>query len=734
MKFTINWLKEYLNTSLNLEEIVAALDKAGLPCEKVIEPYAAWTEVEIVKIIKKNKHPNADRLNVYKIEKKDGAQLEVVCGDGSLEVGFFAPYAAPGITVPENGIKIKLAKIRGIESPGMLCAANELMLPIQETGVMRCFADDFGKNIKDAYESQGIIELEITPNKGEALSIKGIARLLSFVGAGELIEHLIQKNNAKEENLFEIKSSDCQAIFCTTFSYTPKSTPCEIAKRLKLVGIGFTNIDLVDTANYISHELGHPMHVFDADKINGKLIVQNLEEKTLFTTLANKEIELEKGTLTICDEQNNILSWPGIIGGNNSKTSMDSKKFIIEAGVFKLDSIQRRKHKITTDSAKRFEYGIDPDMPEEILNTFLEKLNITAKTQQHKKFEQEKTIKFDINYIKKFLGISATQQDLEEKLIPRGYKFKNDLITIPSYKYFDINTQNCIVEEFALGELENIKSINLPPAEKKLLKSNITSIDEIAINNGFFEIYTFSTTKKEHEAFKINDQNRKITNALNNNYAFLRGTLIPHLLKTTQWHINNNQHYRKFFEHGLVYGEYSNKQKTIFTAIAPTHKELLEIFYDYLEKNNLKMPKTSTSLKPWMHEGIIFDGIAACGKIKSEILKEFDLKEYYAIEIECLESLPKNKNIKQAEFPVYKDISFELAQNTSCASLLELLEENKYNFEVFDIYPSQKIDKPRNISIRFKFNEEKTLNKQELSIKIEKIKKLVNKNLNIASS
>ncbi len=758
MKLTLKWLKEHLETNANVQEIVSTLAKIGLECDNVTFAQDAWHTVEIVKIIEKEKHPNADKLNLYTIELKNSETKKIVCGDGSLIPGNYVPYAAPGTIIPNGNFTIKISKIRGIESPGMLCAAQELLLPIEKSGVLQCFECDFGKTIAQAYEDTAILQIELTPNRGDAFAVRSVARALSFQGLGtlkplKLAQHKAENKDNQTGKLFEIKSKNCLGLSAALLEYEVKSTAPEITKRLQLTGHTGTGIDVVDITNYVAHEIGQPMHAFDFSKImGGKIILKNLEQESEFAPLIGESFILNKGTLVISDNEK-IISWPGVMGAKNSKSELGSNKILIETGIFEIDSIQRRKHKIHTNAAKRFEYGVDLKNLAIAINRFCFLLDVSPVIFEIEECNLEKKIQFDLAYFKTILGKDYTIEQLRERLEPRGFHIADDLmITVPSYKYFDMHTPNCVVEEFIVGYLDQIESKNLPLKEiRNTSRSLELQIIEIAIQNGFYETCNFSITHKEHKDFNISEESnniRSIKNASNSNYSILRATLIPQLLKIAQWHIANHDLNRNFFELSLIYGNFENTstslntQQKIFTAISHDHKKLLAMLYNIFDTLNLEYPNNSAIEIAWQEHGISFIYndilIASVGKIKETISNEFDITEYFALELffenlaNNLSKMPKTIHKKPfSQLPIYKDISFHLEPNVKIGTLTDLLKNSQYTFEIFDIYPSENLTCKRNVGIRFVFTENETLTTEQLNTKIAKIKKIVKEKLNI---
>lgn len=752
MKFTIDWLKEHLETNATFEEIIDKLEQLGLPCERTCKAHSSWNEIEVIKIIEKASHPNADRLNLYKIELANGEVKQVVCGDQTLDVGVYAPYARDGITIA-CGLTLKLAKIRGIESPGMLCSIQDLGIPSElvaftKNGVLKLEAEYFGKTISQALESCGLIEIELTPNRGDVMSVRGIARALSEHGLGTLLPLQIVENvYSANHTLGTINSSNCQALALAEIEHQARQTSAKISNRLKLVGQSPTGIDAIDITNYVAHEIGQPMHAFDMNKLNGPISITNLTKEEKYFALSLQEMNLSKNTLVIKDNRE-IVSWPGVIGGENSKIELSSNKILLETGIFKIDSIQRRKNGIQTLAAKRFEYGVDTNNLQNAIDRFCYLIGAKTTKAEYHPFKEKSVIQFDLSYIKKILGIEITIDQLKAKLEPRGFIINDDLtIQVPSNKYFDIKTPNCIVEEFAMGEYEKIEALPLPA--KKINRNQekdsvlIKSLENSAIECGFNQTYHFTLTSEENAkstlAEKAIPQGIKIMNASNLNYSCLRTSLIPQLLNTANWHEQNAHPEREFFEIGLIYGNYENYQKLSFTAISIDQAKLLKILYHFLESNKFQNLESETHSAIWQDSGLQFSSnkkiIAHCGRIKQN-LKNKKSNIYYALEIEVenLSHIPKKQLAKPSlHAPVYKDISFKLPAQMQIHELTNLLTKNNIKFNIFDVYPNTNINQERNCGIRIELEYNENIEKIELNNQIEKIKSLVEKELKIIS-
>ncbi len=728
MIILLEWLKEFLETDLTINEIVDNFEKTGFSVENFYIRSESLKNIKIVKILEKHKHPNADKLNLYKIVNFENVESTIVCGDSSLSVGNYVPYAAPGTFIPLNNFQIKTVKIRGIESPGMLCSSKEMMLPFDKNGVLVCDPADFGKSIFELYDD--VIEIETTPNKGNMLSIQGVANHLSYNFAECKLKplNLFNTDNIPEKKLFNIKNNNCSALSALSFRMQPAETKSYIKKRLQLIKINPTNLNFADLTNYVAHEIGQPMHAFDHDKIDGKeIIYQSLEKPENFETLGGQSIILEQNSLVFKDKKK-IISWPGIIGGQNSKITSESENILIESGIFKIDSLQRRKNKIQTSAAKKFECGTNYENPEIAIKRFLyllnDKFEVTGK--QNFYFKPEKKILFNPTLCKKILNIEYSTEYIKQKLLKQNFKVEEQngllLIEPSSEKYFQIETENCIIEEIA--EVDKIDAIPLSYKKIKQEKGNL-QIKSCALNSGFFEVYNFSL-QEEQKDFDAESKQVKVANFDNINYSHLRISLIPGILKIIQWHQNNNYNYKNFFEIGEIYK--TESQETIFTAICESFEKIHHLLSLIFQSNQLVNPDFEENSLSYYQDGMTIkqnnNAIGYIGKIKTTITEKYGLKNYFALElkVDLLKNLKKFSYEKPGkQMPIYKDLCFKLHPNLMISNLLKEMEKEQKCY-ITDVYPNPILNTEKNVTLRFIFESDETLNNEQINEKLENIK------------
>ena len=368
MIITFPWLKEHLKTKANETQIIDKLTSIGLEVESTKENSSNLAYFKIAKIIKAEKHPNADKLKVCDVDVGEKEFLKVVCGAPNAREGLFTIYAPPGTIIPKTKFQLKVAKIRGVESRGMLCSESELNLSADSQGIieLKNKENDIGKKYFKS-KLDKIIDISITPNRADCLGIRGIARDLSSSGIGKLIP--IKKAKLKQTvkhsintSITKDKNQGC-LIFGSCFikNITNKESPSWLKNKLEALGLKPISA-VVDITNYVMFDLNRPLHAYDADKIDKEIIVRGSKENEEFEALDNKKYKLKKGMCVIADKVD-ILGLGGIIGGTKTSTEFTTKNILLESAYFMPASIRKtaRELSINTDAKYRFERGIDPN-------------------------------------------------------------------------------------------------------------------------------------------------------------------------------------------------------------------------------------------------------------------------------------------------------------------------------------------------------------------------------------
>ena len=446
MIVTMSWLKDHLNTKSNLEQIIEKLTNIGLEVEGVKENSGGKDEFKIAKIIKAVKHPNADKLKLCDVSVGKSEIVKVVCGASNARDGLITVYAPPGAIIPKNKMKLKIAKIRGVESHGMLCSENELEISNESSGIIELKGKEknIGKNFFES-KSEKIIDISVTPNRSDCLGVRGIARDLAASGIGKLIDlkKIKLKQNFQQPIRVSIQKDSnpgCTAFgSCLIKDIENKESPNWL--KQKIISLGLKPISaVVDVTNYVMFDLNRPMHAYDAEKINKEIIVRNSKKGEDFEGLDDKQYKLEKDMCVIADKSG-VLGLGGIIGGSRSGTTLNTKTILLEAALFSPSSIRKtaKSLNIDTDAKYRFERGVDPNSIEEGLKIAADliikicggeasKFNLVGK-----KSSKGKDIELNLSKFKDVIGFNISSLEIKKILSSLGFKVKTGKKKVQSY-------------------------------------------------------------------------------------------------------------------------------------------------------------------------------------------------------------------------------------------------------------------------------------------------------------
>ena len=594
MKISYNWLKTYIDTEVSLDEISAVLTNIGLEVEGVEKVGGAKEYLETVvvgKVLETQPHPNADKLKVTKIDLGDGQATQIVCGAPNVAAGQTVPVATIGTVFPGD-FKIKKSKIRGEESFGMICSEVELGIGEDNSGIL-VLDDAFvaGTPLSTIFveEEDHLIEIGLTPNRADAMSHFGVARDLYAAFKAREINGSFASYNVDAypttdfgANPIAIEVADVEAAPRYAGVYlknvTVKESPDWLKNKLRTIGLSPIN-NVVDITNFILHDLGQPLHAFDADKIEGnKVIVKKLAEGTKFTTLDGVERTLKGHELMICHE-NAPMCMAGVFGGQDSGITAETKNVFLESAYFEPVTIRKgaKAHGLNTDASFRFERGIDPTLTVDALKKAVLLLVELADAEIASNITDLyptpiENFTFDLRFakVKELLGVEIPEATIKTILAALDINILNEnngtlSIEVPAYRV-DVQREVDIIEDILrIYGYDNIEI----PSKFSFSYVPTTSIDPEKTEDfvarqltaaGFNEAMNNSLTKKEYENvfFYPEGESVEMLNPLSADLAVMRRTLLNGLLENVAFNVNRRNTNVKLFEFGKIYRKLNN--------------------------------------------------------------------------------------------------------------------------------------------------------------------------------
>ena len=588
MKITFDWLRDHLQTKSSEKQLLAKLTDIGLEVDGIEGTTSDLDEFRVAKILRTEKHPNADRLKVCDVNIGENKIVKVVCGAKNAKEGLLTVYAPPGVVIPKNGMKLSVTEIRGVMSYGMLCSESELNLSEESEGIcelqVKKFKDKIGKKYFNKKKSS-LIDLSITPNRPDCLGVRGIARDLASAGFGKLKDNKISilKNKRKQKVSVKIlreKDQGC-SIFGSCLVTNVKNTHSPKWLKDKLTSVGQKSISaIVDITNYVMLDLNRPLHAYDSDKIQKGIIVRNSKKGEKFIALDNKQYILENDMCVISDNAG-VLGLGGIIGGTRTGTELNTKNVLIESAYFNPRSIRRTAKllNIETDAKFRFERGIDPlsievgllkaaNLIKEICGGEISKIDI----QKISKYN-EKYIEFNFKLLEKISGLKISNSEILKILKNLGFEIKKNKkflrLKVPSWRP-DIDQPIDVVEELVrihgynkIKKIDPIKSRIKPTLNKS--QKLFHFLQRSIASKGYQEAITWSfTDSKINNFFKLNSKDIKIINPISADLDVLRNSIFSNLITSLNKNLDRGIKDLSLFEIGPVfYGSNPGEQETV---------------------------------------------------------------------------------------------------------------------------------------------------------------------------
>lgn len=757
MKISYNWLKQFIKTDWTSEQTSTLLTDLGLEVEGVEKFQSVKGGLEgivVGHVLTCVQHPNADRLKVTTVDIGTGSPIQIVCGASNVAAGQKVPVATIGTTLYDadgNPFVIKKGKIRDQESHGMICAEDELGLGTSHDGIMILSEDLIpGTPASKVFNivDDEVFEIGLTPNRADAMSHLGVARdlragMMQKGVSTELITPSVSNFRVDKRILkmdVSVVDSKLAPRYCgvTISGITVKPSPDWLQNRLKSIGLTPKN-NIVDVTNYVLHELGQPLHAFDAAQIKGnKVIVKTLPAGTKFTTLDDVERELHEEDLMICDE-NGPMCFAGVLGGKNSGVKETTSTLFLESAYFNPVSVRKtaKRHSISTDASFRFERGIDPTLTEYALkraaNLIIELAGgeITSDiTDIYPKKLEDYTVVLNYNKTAKIIGEDLPKETIKKILASLDIKINSVSdaglgLTIPNYRV-DVQREIDVIEEilrvYGYNNISFSKKLNASvansPRNEDYKMQNI--IGGLLTSLGFNEMMANSLTTPDY--IKLSDDlkeefNITMLNPLSRDLSTMRQSLLFSGLEALSYNINRRSTDLKFYEFGKTYhklpsGIEEHKHLSLFLtgnkiAESWTNPQKMSDFFLFkgyveaiLSRLGLEKIKNQPTTSDVFAEGMaIFigtDKIVDFGTVKKSIAKAFDIKQeiFYAdFNWNAVLKFVGSK-IKFIEIPKYPEVRRDLAllvdESVNFDSIYTIAQQTEKsllkNIQLFDVY------------------------------------------------
>ncbi|MDD3190823.1 MAG: phenylalanine--tRNA ligase subunit beta [Candidatus Pacebacteria bacterium] len=772
MKISYKWLKDFVEIDKSPEELAKLLTSHSFEVEGVEELGAGLDQVVVGEVAFKDKHPDADKLSITKVKVSESEILDIVCGAPNVEVGQKVAVALVGAELP-NGMKIEERKVRGEKSCGMICAEDELGLGKSHEGIMVLdSALEIGTPIREALGlNDSILDIDILPNRAhDCLGHYGVAREVAALTGQELKKFDVQtsveqKNKNKVLEVEVLEKDMCRRYSAAVVNdIEVKESPDFIKARLQSCELRPIN-NIVDITNYIMFSFGQPMHAFDADKLNGKIVVRLAKAGEKILALDDKEYELIETDLVICDAEKPIAI-AGVIGGKETAVSETTKSIIFESANFFGTNIRKtaQRLKVATDSSHRFEREIDPELTMPCLQ---EAVGLSGGKIVEDIIDvyfaprAERKIEFAYDRIENLLGINIPREKVLSILNSLGFKATSEedkiKVIVPTFR-IDVEKVNDIIEEVArINGYENIAAEQACVRMAQVRQNALWEIErEIASawkGLGFSEVYNYSLIgEKDFENFDLDVADAlELKNYLSEDAKFFRTSMMPRILGNVEENLKYRDEVR-IFELGRVAFKKENElplEKKFLSGVLSSKnidKEKLfsvgkgevEAFLENLGFDDAKYEVMEASGKLW-HGGqsaiIIIDGktVGKMGVIHPQILSRLGMEtRVFGFEIyeEELAALRKETGVfkginkmPESEFDLAVVVDKDLEWQKIADSVFGLGDKNIIKVVPFDVYEGENIDAGKK-SVAFKVicqAEDKTLGDEEIKTIMDKI-------------
>ena len=761
MKISYNWLKQFIKIDWNAADTAALLTDLGLEVE-VVEKYQSvkggLDGVVVGHVLTCEKHPNADRLKVTTVNLGDGNPVQIVCGAPNVAAGQKVPVATIGTTLFDKDgqpFKIGKGKIRDVESFGMICAEDELGLGKSHDGIMILDATlKPGTPAAKVFniEDDEIFEVGLTPNRADAMSHMGVARdlragLLQRNVHAELITPSVTKFKVDKRTLkidVDVKDTKLAPRYCglTISGVKVKPSPEWLQNRLKAIGLTPKN-NIVDVTNYVLHELGQPLHAFDAAKINGKVIVKTVEAGTKFLTLDDVERTLHQEDLMICDEKG-PLCMAGVFGGKLSGVTETTKDIFLESAYFNPVAIRKtaKRHGLSTDASFRFERGIDPTITDYALKRAALLIQEVAGGEitsdlidVYPKKIEDFPVLLNFGKAAKLIGQELPKETIKKILASLDIKVNSISdaglgLVVPAYRV-DVNREIDVIEEilrvYGYNNINFTKKFNATVSYsartedykvQNIIGAQLTSL-------GFHEMMANSLTTADYVKLSTmlkEEHNVSMLNPLSSDLAVMRQSMLFSALEAVSYNINRKNQDLKLFEFGKTYhklpdGYTENKHLSMIVTGQrlqenwgrPQQASDFFLFKGYintvLSRLGIEKIQNQPAANDIFAEGIALvsgnEVLVELGTVKKSLLKEFDIKQevlFADFNWSAVLKLLTNK-IRFSDIPRYPEVRRDLAllvdEHVSFDAIYKIARQAEKSLlkdvNLFDVYSGKNL-------------------------------------------
>ena len=774
MNISTRWLREWVSPDVSDQELSEKLTMAGLEVDQIAPVAPPFEGLVVGHVVSCGKHPNADKLSLCEVDIGADENLQIICGAPNVRQDLKVAVATVGSVLP-NKLKIKRAKLRGVESNGMLCSESEMGISDSHEGIIELDSKaKIGDNVREVLDlDDQIIELDITPNRGDCFSVLGVARE-ACVNYNLSLPELNFKADEKGSRSFKSSVSnpkECPKYLTRVIEGVDNNvpTPDWMAKKL-LRASQQLHSPIVDITNYVLLELGQPMHAFDLSKINGNINVRSAKKNEELELLNGQSANLSEDTLVIADEKS-AIAIAGVIGGMGTSTLESSSEILLEAAFFEPVALSgiARSYGLHTEASLRFERGVDFNITHQAMERatelVLEICGGTAsqinETLDSKLLPKLEPIQISIEKISKVLGFDLDPSWVESKFKFLDFDFKKNkdnswTIVPPSFR-FDIRIPADIIEELArLYGYDKIPvqrlsvDANLSNAEQAKITSN--ELSNALVNRGYQEVITYSFISNEmHDLVDPDAKKILLQNPISDDMAVMRSSLWSGLIDTAKSNMRRGHHNSRFFELGLCFSgtDVDGQVQKIAGIISGNRHNLqwagADREVDFFDAKSdvealLNLSKKDFKFEPSDHPALqmgqtakIMKGkshIGWLGALSPKLQKKLSMPNAFLFEL-------TQSEIEQGETPSYESfssfqasqrdiaivVSKEITSDELIHSIQSLKQDDLIDVNLFDVYEGEHIEQgSKSVALNLTYqSEEVTLTDEQLAEKVSKI-------------